>query len=93
MSPWRPLPILWAAWKQEIKVPYGVNVVMNPLASLDLAAATGAYFIRSAFTGAYMGEYGVFGHRRSQWCAAKRPLGLDNLKMLYKVNPESDCTW
>ena len=40
--------------KEHIRVPFGVNVVLNPLASLELAAATGAYFIRSAFTGAYM---------------------------------------
>lgn len=76
--------------KQEIKVPYGVNVVMNPLASLDLAAATGAYFIRSAFTGAYMGEYGVSVTDAANVVRRKKALGLDNLKMLYKVNPESD---
>ena len=45
--------------KEHIRVPFGVNVVLNPLASLELAAATGAYFIRSAFTGAYMGESGI----------------------------------
>ena len=76
--------------KQEIKVPYGVNVVMNPLASLDLAAATGAYFIRSAFTGAYMGEYGVSVTNAANVVRRKKALGLDHLKMLYKVNPESD---
>src|SRR5690554_903498 len=29
-----------------IKVPFGVNVLWDPMASLDLAAATGAKFIR-----------------------------------------------
>ena len=28
--------------KEHIRVPFGVNVVLNPLASLELAAATGA---------------------------------------------------
>lgn len=76
--------------RKEIKVPYGVNVVMNPLASLDLAAATGAYFIRSSFTGAYTGEYGVSVTDPANLVRRKKALGLDHLKMLYKVNPESD---
>ena len=32
--------------KSEIKIPFGVNVLWDPYASLDLAAAVGASFIR-----------------------------------------------
>lgn len=32
--------------KEDIRVPFGVNVVLNPMASLELAASTGASFIR-----------------------------------------------
>ena len=46
--------------KDRIRVPFGVNVVKNPIATIDLAAATGARFGRSCFSGAYMGEYGVY---------------------------------
>lgn len=35
----------------EIKVPFGVNVLWDPIASLDLAAATGAKFVREIFSG------------------------------------------
>ena len=41
--------------KKEIRVPFGVNIVSNPIATIDLAAATGADFVRSTFTGAYIG--------------------------------------
>ena len=44
---------------RDIKVPFGVNIVSNPLATIDLAAATGANFVRSTFTGAYIGENGI----------------------------------
>ena len=44
------------ALRPLIRVPYGVNVVKNPIATIDLAAATGARFARSCFSGAYMGE-------------------------------------
>lgn len=77
--------------KEHIRVPFGVNVVLNPLASLELAAATGAYFIRSAFTGAYMGESGIVNTDVAAIARRRKALGLENLKMLYKVNPESDA--
>ena len=35
--------------KDEISVPFGVNVVKNPIATIDLGAATGAKFGRSCF--------------------------------------------
>ena len=77
--------------KSDIKIPYGVNIVFNALATLDLAAATGAYFIRSAFTGAYMGESGIMTSDPALIARRKKALGLDHLKLLYKVNPESDA--
>lgn len=76
--------------KSDIKIPFGVNIVFNALATLDLAAATGAYFIRSAFTGAYMGENGIMTADPALIARRKKALGLDHLKLLYKVNPESD---
>lgn len=77
--------------KEFIRIPFGVNVVLNPMASLELAASTGASFIRSAFTGAYMGENGVVNTDVAAVVRRKKALGLDHLKMLYKVNPESDA--
>ncbi len=78
------------ALKAEIKVPFGVNVVSNPLATIDLAAATGADFVRSTFTGAYIGESGLVDTDIAAAMRRKKALGLDKLKMLFKVNPESD---
>lgn len=77
--------------KEHIRVPFGVNVVLNPMASLELAASTGANFIRSAFTGAYMGENGLVNTDVAAVVRRKKALGLDGLRMLYKVNPESDA--
>lgn len=74
----------------QIRVPYGMNVVKNPLATLDLAVATGASFIRSAFTGVYAGEAGLYQADPSEVVRRKYYLGAQNIKMLYKVNPEAD---
>ena len=78
------------ALREEIRVPFGVNIVSNPMASVDLAAATGADFIRSAFTGAYVGEGGIIDTDIAAVMRRKKALGLGHVKLLFKVNPESD---
>ena len=45
--------------KSIIRVPYGVNCLWDPIASLDLAAATDALFIREIFTGVYASDFGL----------------------------------
>ena len=41
----------------DIKIPFGVNVLWDPARSLDLAAATGAKFVREIFSGVYASEF------------------------------------
>ena len=77
--------------KDRIRVPFGVNVVKNPIATIDLAAATGARFGRSCFSGAYMGEYGVYVSNSGEAVRHRKALGMEHLKLLFKVNPEADA--
>ena len=81
---------LVGALREDLKVPYGVNIVSNPLATIDLAAATGASFVRSTFTGAYVGESGITDTDIATVMRRKKALGLDRLRLFFKVNPESD---
>ncbi len=76
--------------KKDLSIPFGVNIVSNPIATIDLAAATGANFVRSTFTGAYIGENGITDTNIPETLRRKKALGLDDLKLFYKVNPESD---
>ena len=71
--------------------PFGVNVVKNPIATIDLAAATGASFARNSFSGAYVGEYGLFSTSSGEAARHRMALGIPEMKLLYKVNPESDA--
>ena len=77
--------------KEQIRVPFGVNVVLNPMASVEMAAALDANFVRSTFTGAYMGESGITNTDVAAYVRRRTELGRQDLKMLYKVNPESDA--
>lgn len=76
--------------RDEIGVPFGVNVVKNPIATIDLGAATGASFGRSCFSGAYMGEYGIYTSNSGEAVRHRKALGVENMKLLFKVNPEAD---
>ncbi len=44
--------------QDEIAVPFGVNLLWDPLSSIGLAAATGADFVREIFTGSYASDMG-----------------------------------
>jgi predicted TIM-barrel enzyme len=50
----------------DIRIPFGVNVLWDARKSLDLAAATGACFVREIFTGVYASDFGPLEHRRGR---------------------------
>lgn len=75
--------------KRDIKVPFGCNVISDPIASVTLAAATGAKFIRGTFTGAYSSNFGIVNAKGGAAVRLRHNLGRDDLKMIYYVVPES----
>jgi hypothetical protein len=46
--------------RDRISVPFGVNVLWDPMATMALAAATGAAFVREIFTGTYASDMGLW---------------------------------
>ena len=76
--------------KSELKVPYGVDAISDGLACIELAAATEAKFVRGTFSGVYVGDGGLYNNDFSMLMRRKAELHLDDLKMLYFINPESD---
>lgn len=77
--------------KEKLSVPFGVNVVLNPEATIRLAAATGASFGRSAFGGVLVGDYGVHSSDFGSQIRTKYAVGCPDLRLLCKVNPEGDA--
>jgi len=75
--------------KSEIKVPFGVNVLWDPIASIDLAAATGALFIREIITGVYASDFGLWDTCVGRTVRHKHHVGRGDLKLLYNIVPEA----
>lgn len=75
--------------KSEITVPFGVNVLWDPKASLDLAAATGASFVREIFTGVYASDFGLWNTNCGDTVRHQYAIGAQNVKLLFNIVPEA----
>ena len=78
------------ALRSELRVPFGVDAISDGGATLELAAAVGADFVRGTFSGVYVGDGGLYNNDFATLMRRKAALPLDSLKMLYFINPESD---
>lgn len=74
--------------RAEIDLPFGVNVLWDPMASVALAAATGADFIREILTGQYASDMGSWAPDAGKAMRYRDRLGRRDLLMLYNVSAE-----
>ena len=75
--------------KNEITVPFGVNVLWDPMASIELAVATGASFVREIFTGAYASDFGIWDTNCGAVARRQHALGGGSVRKLYNIVPEA----
>lgn len=73
----------------EITIPHGVNVLWDPGASIDLAVATGARFVREIFTGVYASDFGLWNTNCGEVVRHQHALGAENVKLLFNIVPEA----
>lgn len=73
----------------EISGPFGVNVLWDGIASIDLATATGASFVREIFTGVYASDFGLWDTNVGQAARHRARLGAAGVKLLFNIVPES----
>ena len=71
-----------------MSVPFGVNVLWDPRATLAVAAATGAAFAREIFTGAFAGDFGIWVRTAGDAFRYRREIGAENVRLLFNINAE-----
>lgn len=74
--------------KSEIIVPFGVNVLWDPMSSIALGTATGAGFVREIFTGSYASDMGPWTPDAGKAMRYRNRLGRPDMAMLYNVSAE-----
>jgi membrane complex biogenesis BtpA family protein len=75
--------------RREIRVPYGVNVLWDPEASIDLAMATGALFVREIFSGVYASDFGLWNTNCGQAIRHQHAIHAEHVRLLYNIVPEA----
>ena len=73
----------------DICGPFGVNVLWDPYASLDLAVATGAQFVREIFTGVYASDFGLWDTNCGAIVRHQHAIGGKDIKLFFNILPEA----
>ncbi len=73
----------------EITVPYGVNVLWDPAASIDVAVATGAQFVREIFTGVYASDFGLWNTNCGAVIRHQHAIHGQHVKLIFNILPEA----
>ena len=74
--------------RNKIKVPYGVNVLWDPMSTIAVAASTGAHFVREIFTGTYASDMGYWNPDAGKAMRYRNSLSREDLLMFYNISAE-----
>jgi membrane complex biogenesis BtpA family protein len=76
------------AVKPALSVPFGVNYLWDPVATVAIGAATGAAFVREIFTGVFASDMGIWEPDCAAASRLRATLGRQDMKMLFNINAE-----
>ena len=81
------MAVVVARVQPALRVPFGINYLWDPVASVALAHATGARFVREIFTGVYESDMGLWVPDAAGAVRLRRSVGSECL-LFYNVNAE-----
>jgi membrane complex biogenesis BtpA family protein len=74
--------------RPSIRVPFGVNILWDAQASLALARATGASFIREVLTGVYESDLGLIAPALGELAGYQAAIGAADVALFDNITPE-----
>jgi len=75
--------------RKEITVPFGVNVLWDPQATIELAVAVEASFVREVFTGVYSSDFGLWDTNCGEVVRSRNSLGGKDVRLMFNIYPEA----
>lgn len=75
--------------RSQLSVPFGVNVLWDAVASIDLAVATGASFVREVFTGVYASDFGLWSTNVGRTARHRIAVSGSDVRLLFNIVPEA----
>ena len=74
--------------KRDFELPFGVDILWDPLAAIALAHAVGASFVREVFSGTYAGDFGIWNTDPAGSLEYRRRVGAEHVKLFFNVTAE-----
>ena len=74
--------------KPELRLPFGVNILWDAKASLALARAVHARFVREVFTGVFESDMGLFAPQFGELAGYRHAIGADDVAIFANITPE-----
>jgi uncharacterized protein len=74
--------------RRDVRIPFGVNILWDPIASLALARATGAVFIREVLTGVYETDLGMITPAIGEIAGYRSMIAADEVMLFDNIQPE-----
>lgn len=71
-----------------LAIPFGVDILWDPVAAIALAKATGAKFVREVFTGVYAGDFGLWNTDPAASLSYRRQIDAEDVKLFYNITAE-----
>jgi uncharacterized protein len=75
----------------ELHIPFGVNVLWDPMATIDLAVATEAKFVREIFTGVYASDFGLWNTNCGEVIRHQHAIHGKDVRLLFNILPEASA--
>ncbi|HAN86670.1 MAG TPA: SgcQ protein [Firmicutes bacterium] len=73
---------------QDLPIPFGVDILWDPIGAIALAKATGARFVREVFTGVYSSDMGVWDTNCAAALRYRDKLHAEDIKLFFNINAE-----
>ena len=73
---------------RKISIPFGVNVLWDPMSTIALAVSTNAQFVREIFTGTYASDMGIWNPNAGEAMRYRNSLGRKDIQMFYNISAE-----
>lgn len=71
-----------------IRLPYGVDLLWDPMAALAVAQAVRASFVREVFTGVYDSDMGLWQPDAAAALDYRRHIGAADVRLFFNIEPE-----
>jgi membrane complex biogenesis BtpA family protein len=74
--------------RASVRVPFGVNILWDAKATLAVARATGATFIREVLTGVFESDLGLIAPSIGDLAGYRTAIGADDVALFDNISPE-----